>query len=101
MKVDYKTLSREERLKRFDELTYAAEHGILNVGWPTKRWGMITSFSRIHRLYELIMQRKVWTHEMGTKGLANMRLELEDKKQWEGPIGSLVEILEASEIEET
>ena len=83
------TEDRMKRLKVFDELVASSENGILDVGWPTKTWGLITSFDRIHQLFEEIMHRPVWTHEMGTDGLKLMREELEKGKEPLHPIESL------------
>ena len=80
---------REERLRQFDELVASGDNGVKGVGWPTRTWGMITGFSRIHELFEEIMQRPVWTHEMGTTGLKLMREELEHDMEPLNPIESL------------
>jgi len=83
-----------ERLRRFDELVVAGSHGVKDVGWPTNTWGMITTFHRMHQLFEEVMERPVYTHEMGTVGLAWMRQELEEKTAPVDPITSMLHVVE-------
>lgn len=85
--MNKKQTTKEERLRQFDELVYSGSHGVKGVGWPTKTWGMITSFSKIHELFEEIMHRPVWTHEMAYPQL--LREELEYNMEPLNPIDSL------------
>lgn len=85
--------TRKERLRMFDELVLTSKNGIKRVGWPTETWGMITSFSRIHQLFEDIMHRPVWTHELSTTGLKLLRDELENNLDALNPVKSLMAVI--------
>lgn len=85
-------LTREERLRCFDELVYSITHGIEGVGWKTQTWGMLTTIDQVHKIFEEIMQRPVWTNEMGSTGIKMMREELSNGMDAPNPLESYSQI---------